>query len=134
MTPSARVTIEWTARAREGLKSLPPKVRRGIIAQADALYDPENVTKVGKALTGPLEGYRSIKYSRYRAIYTYDKEELATGDLLIHIRVCFVAVGIRKEGGKRDVYRLAENLIKWGLKEIDQRKPEDEGETGDDSG
>lgn len=110
-----RVTVQWTQTARDGLAKLPPKVRRGLLNKANELRDADDPSAVHKPLTGPLHGYNRITYSRYRAVYSVEKETLASGDILHHIIIRFVACGIRKEGGKRDVYRLAKKLLEMGL-------------------
>jgi mRNA interferase RelE/StbE len=112
-----RVSIKWTETAKEGLKKLPPKVRRGILNKVDELYgtDPRHAHK---ALVGPLQGYYSLRYSRYRAIYSADAEQIANGDLLIHVNVRFVIVGIRTERDKKDVYKIAQKLIELGLIDV----------------
>ena len=109
-----RVRIQWTVTARDQLASIPQKVRRGILSKADMLLECENPRTLFKALLGPLQGYFRIPYSRYRAIYSVVDEDLASGDILITVTVCFVTVGKRKAGDKRDVYRLAERLVKFG--------------------
>lgn len=67
--------------------------------------DPE---RRGRPLVGPLAGYRSLRVAgqRYRLIY-----RIAAGEVLVW--VC--AVGIRKEGDRRDVYALARKLLRSGL-------------------
>lgn len=66
--------------------------------------------KQGKELGGELEGYRSVRAvgQRYRIIYRIDGENVV---------VVVVALGIRKEGDKKDVYKLAQRLFKLGLLE-----------------
>jgi mRNA interferase RelE/StbE len=66
--------------------------------------------KQGKELGGDLEGYRSVRAvgQRYRIIYRIDGENVV---------VVVVALGIRKEGDKKDVYKLAQRLFKLGLLE-----------------
>lgn len=66
--------------------------------------------KQGKELGGELEGYRSVRAvgQRYRIIYRVDGENVV---------VVVVALGIRKEGDKKDVYKLAQRLFKLGLLE-----------------
>jgi mRNA interferase RelE/StbE len=127
----SRVIIQWTETARDGLKKLPKKVRRGILEKADELCecDPEDVHK---ALTGPLQGYYRLTCGRYRAIYTVDREDIATGEVLFRIRVLFVAVGIRKEGDKKDVYKLAQKLIRLGLLRTQPTEEEEEDEETED--
>jgi hypothetical protein len=74
--------------------------------------------KCCKALKGPLEGYYRIVYSRYRAIFTVEEEILAGGDVLLHLKVIFIAAGIRKEYDKKDIYRVAMKLVKHVLPEL----------------
>lgn len=76
--------------------------------------DPE---KQGKELGGDLEGYRSVRAAgqRYRIIYRVDGENVV---------VIVVALGIRKEGDKKDVYKLTQRLFKLGLLEDPPPSPE----------
>ncbi len=66
--------------------------------------------KQGKELGGELEGYRSVRAvgQRYRIIYRIDGENVV---------VLVVALGIRKEGDKKDIYKLTQRLFKLGLLE-----------------
>ena len=43
------------------------------------------------------------------------EEELADNDVVIHVRILFVAEGIRKEHDKKDVYKVAKKLVDLGL-------------------
>lgn len=99
--------VEWTDRALEQLARIKDRrVQHLLHAAADSLADePE---KQGKPLLGPLAGYRSLRVAgqRYRLLY---KVERAV------ITVYVVAVGIRKEGDRGDVYELAQRLIRLGL-------------------
>lgn len=106
-----RVTIQWTETAKESLKKLPKKVRKGLLDKADKLTTCGDPRKCCKALTGPLQGYYRIVYSRYRAIFAVDEEPLANGDSLLHLKVVFIAAGIRKELDRNDVYRVARKLV-----------------------
>ena len=120
-----RVVIQWTDTAIRQLTKLPPKVRRGLWNKADALRECDDPRTAAKRLVGPLEGYYRIVYSRYRAIFSYQEEELANGETVLRILIRFVAVGIRKEGDKRDVYRFAMRLLKLGaLDEPGSEQPE----------
>ncbi len=67
--------------------------------------DPE---KQGKALLGELSGFRSMRAvgQRYRIIY-----QIRTNEVVVII----VAVGIRRDGAKDDIYTLAKKLFKLGL-------------------
>jgi mRNA interferase RelE/StbE len=83
--------------------------------------------KQGKELGGDLEGYRSVRAAsqRYRIIYRVDGENVV---------VIVVALGIRKEGDKKDVYKLTQRLFKLGLLEDEPSSPEaTEGETGEEA-
>ena len=82
------------------------RIRKTIHDRIDHLaIDPE---KQGKALTGELMGYRSLRASgqRYRIIYKVERGR---------VTVFVVAVGIRKEGSKADIYELARKLFRLGL-------------------
>ena len=67
--------------------------------------DPE---KQGKALVGELAGYRSLRTAsqRYRIIYRIKNNNLI---------VVVVAVAIRKEGSRKDIYALARKLLRLRL-------------------
>ena len=69
--------------------------------------DPE---KQGKPLTGDLSGYRGLRTAgqRYRIVYRVEKEKI-----LVYI----LAMGIRKEGDRGDIYTLAKKLIRLRLLE-----------------
>jgi len=82
------------------------RVRNKISDVIDRLSsDPE---KQGKPLLGELAGFRSIRAvgQRYRIIYTVRKKEVI---------VVIVGAGIRKEGDKADIYKLAQKLIRLRL-------------------
>ena len=65
---------------------------------------PENQ---GRALLGPLKGFRRIVAAgRYRVIYRVVRETVA---------VHGVAAGVRKEGDQRDIYEIAQKLIRARL-------------------
>ncbi len=68
----------------------------------------EELEKQGKALLSSLSGYRAVRAvgQRYRIIYTIDKGI---------ITVLVVALGMRKEKDRRDIYRLARKLIQKKL-------------------
>lgn len=68
----------------------------------------ENPDLQGKALLGELKGFRSIHVSdeRYRIIYKIENEE---------VMVYIIAIGIRKQGDKHDIYSLLKKLIDKGL-------------------
>lgn len=106
-----RVSIKWTDTAKESLRALPKKVRKGLLDKADELLDCGDPRKCYKPLTGPLQGHYRIVYSRYRAVFSVEEESLATGDKLLHLTVIFIAAGIRKAYDKNDIYRVAKKLV-----------------------
>jgi mRNA-degrading endonuclease RelE of RelBE toxin-antitoxin system len=112
-----RVSIRWTTTAKESLKALPKKVRRGLLTKADELLDCGDPRECCKPLKGPLQGYYRIVYSRYRAIFSVEEERLVNDDVILHLTVLFVAAGARKEHDKQDVYRVAEKLVRLVLKD-----------------
>ena len=67
--------------------------------------DPE---KQGKALTGELLGFRSIRAAgqRFRVIYKVEEQR---------VLVIVLAVGLRREGDKRDIYQRIHKLIRLRL-------------------
>ena len=109
----------------EALSKLPTQIRRLLLEKTGALAECEDPKRRHKALDSPLRGYFSIRVSRYRAIYTVKEEELANGDVLVHVQVVVVAVGMRKEGDRRDVYHLARKLIRQAGFELEDDELED---------
>lgn len=117
-TSSVTFKIEITPAALEmllGVKDV--RVREKIIEVIDGLAtDP--VLK-GKLLHGDLMGYYSRRAvgQRYRVIYQVIDDT---------ITVLVVAAGIRKEGDRADIYRLAQKLVNLGLTETpDDQKRDD---------
>jgi mRNA interferase RelE/StbE len=99
--------IEITPAAMEALKAIADRrTRRAIMRRIDALA--EEPEKQGKALRGWLTGFMSIRTAgqRYRVVYRVENK----GKLVL-----VYVVGIRKEGSRRDVYELAEHLVRRGL-------------------
>jgi len=82
------------------------RIREKIIAVIDRLA--EEPEKQGKAMLGELAGFRSIRAvgQRYRIIYTVKNEEII---------VVVVAVGIRRDGARDDIYNLTKKLLRLGL-------------------
>ncbi|MBC7961949.1 MAG: type II toxin-antitoxin system RelE/ParE family toxin [Steroidobacteraceae bacterium] len=81
-------------------------IREKIGAVIDCLIeDPE---KQGKALLGELSEFRSIRAvgQRYRIIYQIRGDDIV---------VVIVAVGIRRDGAKDDIYNLAKKLFRLGF-------------------
>jgi mRNA interferase RelE/StbE len=102
---SWRITITPTAmRMLTGITDR--RIRDKIVAVIDRLA--EEPEKQGKAMLGELAGFRSIRAvgQRYRIIYTLKGEEIV---------VVVVAVGIRRDGARGDIYNLAKKLLRLGL-------------------
>lgn len=73
-----------------------------LLARLEKLkYSPE---QQGKALTRELSGYRSIRAvgQRYRIVYQVQEKR---------VFVLIVAIGRRKEGGKKDIYTITKKLL-----------------------
>lgn len=102
-----RYGIEITPVALEMLRGMKDRrVARQIVQRIDRLGDdPE---KQGKPLLGELSGYRSVRAAgqRYRVIYRIQDTSVI---------VVIVAVGIRKEGDKKDIYKLVQKMIQLNL-------------------
>jgi mRNA interferase RelE/StbE len=82
------------------------RVQEKIRDRIDGLaHEPE---QQGKPLTGELLGYRSLREvgQRYRIIYRVERAK---------VLVLIVALGIRKEGDRGDVYALARKLLRLRL-------------------
>jgi mRNA interferase RelE/StbE len=77
-------------------------IRRRISQLED---EPE---KQGKPMKKELSGYRSIRAvgQRYRIIYKVEEERVI---------VLIVALGIRREGDKKDIYERAKRLRQSGF-------------------
>ena len=84
------------------------RVREKIRDRIDDLE--EEPEKQGKPLTGDLSGYRSLRAvgQRYRIIYQVERNK---------VLVFVIALGIRKEGNKADIYELAKKLLRLHLVE-----------------
>lgn len=82
------------------------RVRKKIAERIDALA--ENPEGQGKPLLGELSGYRSVRAvgQRYRIVYQVVRNK---------ILVMVVALGIRREGAREDVYELAKKLLRFRL-------------------
>lgn len=95
ITPAAQKMLQ-------GIKDL--RIRKDIIKRIDALS--QNAELQGKPLTGELSGYRSLRVvgQRYRILYRFTNQ-----------KVYIVAIGIRKEHSREDVYFLAQKLFRQGL-------------------
>lgn len=96
--------VAFTSAADADLEAITDvRTRTAIIRKAFEL-ETEPLAK-GKPLGNDLRDYRSIRAAgqRYRIIYQVG---------LLEGRVTVVVVGIRKEGDKRDAYRIANKRLK----------------------
>jgi mRNA interferase RelE/StbE len=82
------------------------RIQAKLYSRAEGLS--EEPGKQGKPLTEDLAGYRSLLAvgQRYRILYRIEEKKAL---------VLIVALGIRKEGSKRDVYVLARKLLRLRL-------------------
>lgn len=67
---------------------------------------------MGKPLVGQLAGFRSLRVAgqRFRIIYRIEDERVV---------VYVVAIGIRAEGSRKDIYSLAKKLVRLGIVEVE---------------
>ena len=104
--------VVFTAEALRTLARISDRrVRALIVERAEGLsQEPE---KQGNPLTAELAGYRSIRAvgQRYRIVYSIDQGK---------VRVLIIAVGIRRQGDRHDVYSLAQRLVQLGLTEFSE--------------
>jgi len=85
------------------------RIREQIGRKINALVD--NPEQQGKPLSDELTGYYSVRAvaQRYRILYRLEAEQII---------VVVVAMGIRKDGDKKDVYALAKKMARLGLLDI----------------
>ncbi len=84
------------------------KIQRTILDRIEQLS--EEPDKQGKNLVQDLSGFRSVHAAgRYRIIYMIDKKTVI---------VYVLAAGIRKEGDKKDIYKIAKKLLNAGLLDL----------------
>ncbi len=99
--------VEITPTAFEALEAISDsRTRSTIVRRIDALA--EEPEKQGKPLRGWLSGFLSARATgqRYRVVYRVDNAKK---------RVLVYLVGIRRRERRRDVYSLAERLVRRGL-------------------
>ncbi len=82
------------------------RIQATIPRRIDALS--EDPDEQGSPLLAELSGYRTVRAvgQRYRVIYRLEEER---------VLVVLVAVGIRRQGSKSDVYELARKLFRLRL-------------------
>lgn len=102
-----RWQVEFTDTAKKQLITIQDiRIRNAIIKRIDQLnHEPE---KQGKPLQDDLKGFRSVRAvgQRYRIIYKVQAEQ---------VLVVVVAIGIRKDGDIKDVYKLIKRLARLNL-------------------
>lgn len=96
--------VEITEEALRHLQRITDKrVRENLFKRIEQLAnDPE---RQGKPLQNELSGLRSVRAigQRYRIVYRVERERVI---------VVVVAVGIRKQGDRSDIYEVAAKLIR----------------------
>lgn len=103
--------VKLTAKAREMLAGITDKrIQRKLIDRIRNLSN--NPEKQGKVLVNELSEYRVARAvgQRYRIIYRLKEDKII---------ILVVAVGIRNNGHKKDIYTLAKKLIRQGLLDSD---------------
>ncbi len=99
--------VEFTKFALKQLQDITDnRVRDNLFKRIEELAnDPENQ---GKPLRNELSGLRCMRAigQRYRIIFRVERERVI---------VIVVAVGIRKEGDRADIYQIATRLMRSGF-------------------
>ena len=99
--------VEWTETAIHLMKKISDRrIQYKLLERTEKLAQLPD--KQGKILEGELWGLRSLRAigQRYRILYKINVQKQ---------KVFIVAVGIRKEKDKADIYELAKKLIRAGL-------------------
>ncbi|MDQ6833316.1 MAG: type II toxin-antitoxin system RelE/ParE family toxin [Chloroflexota bacterium] len=106
LTPTARTLLQNITDMR---------VRKAVAKPIEELR--QNPEQRGKPLFEELAGYYASRAvgQRYRIIY-----QLEHHAVVVHV----VALGIRKQGDKNDIYTLAQRLFRQGLLAPDDSKGE----------
>ena len=102
-----RHTVVWTATAANLLGEITDRRVRQLIFDTSKRLELEPA-KQGAPLTRELAGFRDLRAvgQRYRVLYRVDE-----GQRLVQV----VAVGLRREGSRDDIYELAKRLLRIGL-------------------
>ncbi len=99
--------IEITPAALDMIQGIKDRrITRQVVERIDRLQDdPE---KQGKPLLGALSGYRSVRAAgqRFRVIFKIEDKTIV---------IVVIAIGLRKEGDKKDIYALARKMIRLNL-------------------
>jgi mRNA interferase RelE/StbE len=85
------------------------RIKEQISRRINTLAD--NPEQQGKPLSNELTGYYSVRAvaQRYRILYRLETDQII---------VVVVAMGIRKDGDKKDVYALAKKMARLGLLDL----------------
>lgn len=112
MSPVLEYQVILTQEARKLFTEIKDRREQQLlIARLEKLKQEPD--KQGKALSGDLIGYRSVRSvgQRYRVIYRIEQDT---------VLVVVVGIGRRKEGDKRDVYEVTQRLIAEMLQESEK--------------
>ena len=99
--------VGLTDGARKALSAITDRrIREKLEQRIEGLSEEPEMQ--GKPLGEELEGYRSVRAvgQRYRIIYKVERQKVV---------VIVIAVGLRRERDKADIYQLAKRLIRLGL-------------------
>lgn len=109
-----RCTVVWTATAAIELGEITDRRVRQLIFDTTKRLEHEPA-KQGAPLTRELAGFRDLRAvgQRYRVLYRVEG-----GQRVVQV----VAVGLRREGSRDDIYELAKRLLRIGL--IEPARPE----------
>lgn len=101
-----RIYVTHTAKEMlEEIRHRDADTHRKIIEKIRGLQ--QSPDKQGRALIGPLKGLRRIVAAgRYRVIY-----RVLAAQVTVHV----VAAGARKAGDRRDIYEIAQKLLRAKL-------------------
>ena len=107
MSNSTYYRVQLTGRAKKDLRKIGKRKGKSTYEKLrDLINDLEfEPAEKGDALTGPLRGFFSLHYSRYRVIYVVEEGEA---------RVIAVSVGYHESGSRHDIYRIVTRLVEMG--------------------
>lgn len=102
-----RYAVVWTVTAGNLLGEITDRRIRQLIFDTTRRLEDEPA-KQGAPLTRELAGFRDLRAvgQRYRVLYRVEEVR--------HV-VQVVAVGLRREGARDDIYELARRLLRTGL-------------------
>jgi mRNA interferase RelE/StbE len=105
--PSPTVKVGFALSARAAWDALDPKVRDSLREKIRAFgLDP----RLGKPLTGDLKGCHRVTHGRVRCVVRR-AEEITV--------VLVIAVGVRKEGSKKDPYAFSKHVLDMAQEDFD---------------